>query len=816
MVQRPERQHFELGGRLATSRFSRTSRYVRRGLRRWVGVLYNRALMKQRMKKTHPRGKGVLIALGLVLLWLVAAAVGGPYFGKIDEVASNDLSTFLPESSEATDVKETLEKFQDSSTLPAVVVFESETSLSTAQKAEINEIKERLDAAEEVVGTIAPAITAKDNRAAFLVVPLASDAEFERVVLTLQQSVAEEKPSLDYRFTGPAMFSRDLNKAFAGIDGTLLFVALTVVFVILLVVYRSPILPIVTLLGAVMALAVAIFVVWHLADAGLAELNGQVQGILFILVIGAATDYSLLYIARYREELTHHQSAWQATKASWGAAVEPILAAGGTVTLGLLCLLASDLGSNKALGPVGGIGIALSVLAALTFLPAVLLLFGRVAFWPRRPQYVPNKKQTDYQNSHPTWHRVGQFVGRHPRRIWVVSVVLLLAACVAVPQLKADGVSQENLIIGKSEAREGQEILSRHFPDGSGSPAYVVVSQEQQEEAVTLLDSDEGVDGVSVLTTDSKTTAIPTGEQRADILKDVRSKVVTERTKQLRTLRDSIETQMAGAPQLVIDQAYDAAAANVPSIDELVKKTDPFKGLKPKVVDGNIALQATLIDSASSIPARDTVQRLRGTFSDQNIMARVGGVSAIQLDTNTASDHDLRVIIPLILLAITLVLMVLLRAIVAPFLLLLTTVISFGATLGIAALLFNHIWGFPGADPSVIIYGFVFLVALGIDYNIFLMTRVREETIKLGVRRGTLKGLVVTGGVITSAGIVLAATFAALYVIPILFLAQIAFIVAFGVLLDTLLVRSLLVPALTLEVGKVMWWPSKLAKKGKK
>jgi RND superfamily putative drug exporter len=270
---------------------------------------------------------------------------------------------------------------------------------------------------------------------------------------------------------------------------------------------------------------------------------------------------------------------------------------------------------------------------------------------------------------------------------------------------------------------------------------------------------------------------------------------------------------MTGAPIEVIRQAYLAAAAKVPSVEELVQEAYPFSDAKPMAADGLVLLQATLKDPASSVEARDTIKRLRERAAEHHSSVRFGGLSAIQLDTNTASDHDLMVIIPLILLAITVVLMLLLRAVVAPLVLLFTTVLSFGATIGISALLFNHVWNFPGADPSVIIFGFVFLVALGIDYNIFLMSRVREETIKLGVRDGTLKALVVTGGVITSAGIVLAATFAALYVIPILFLAQIAFIVAFGVLLDTLIVRSLLVPALTLEIGHFMWWPSKLSKR---
>jgi len=609
------------------------------------------------------------------------------------------------------------------------------------------------------------------------------------------------------------MFSRDLSKAFAGIDGTLLVVALVVVFVILLVVYRSPILPILTLMGAMIALASAILVVWHLAKAGVVQLNGQVQGILFILVIGAATDYSLLYIARYREELTHHDSKWSATKAAWRGAWEPIVAAGGTVTLGLLCLLASDLGSNKALGPVGSIGILFAVLSALTFLPSSMLLMGHAAFWPRRPHYSADKKQTDYRTDHPVWAKIGALVGRYPRKLWVSLVVLLAIACFFVPQLKATGVSQENLIIGTSEARDGQAMLNRHFPSGSGSPVYVLTPASSQTAMIQRLEADKGVNAASVLTTDASNPSLPLGREATKIQTKIRDEITKQRAEQVAALHAQIAAQMAGAPSAMVDAVYQRALDSIPSVDELVQKANPFAGLQPKVVDGMVVLQATLKDPASSVPARDTVQRLRSSIQPDFPQTKFGGVSAIQLDTNDASNHDLRVIIPLILLAITVVLMVLLRAIVAPLVLLVTTVLSFGTTLGTAALLFNHVWKFPGADPAVIIFGFVFLVALGIDYNIFLMTRVREETIKLGVRAGTLKALIVTGGVITSAGIVLAATFAALYVIPILFLAQIAFIVAYGVLLDTLIVRSLLAPALTLEIGRLMWWPSRLWRK---
>lgn len=231
----------------------------------------------------------------------------------------------------------------------------------------------------------------------------------------------------------------------------------------------------------------------------------------------------------------------------------------------------------------------------------------------------------------------------------------------------------------------------------------------------------------------------------------------------------------------------------------------------PVVVEGQVLLQATLVEAPDSEEAQKAIRSIRQTFADENISAVVGGVTATSVDTNDASIHDRNLIIPIVLLVILVILMLLLRSIVAPLLLVVTTVVSFATALGVAALLFNHVFSFPGADPAVPLYGFVFLVALGIDYNIFLVTRIREETKTHGTRLGILRGLTVTGGVITSAGVVLAATFAALYVIPILFLAQIAFIVAFGVLIDTLLVRAFLVPALFYDIGPKIWWPSKLS-----
>lgn len=745
--------------------------------------------MRKNLKSFTNKSKIIRFVLPsvIILIWLNVAGIGGPYFGRIDEVASNDFSTFLPKSAESTKVNAELKKFNESSTIPAVVVFESGAVLNDTQIKTLNTLKDTLSKKSFVKSPVSQPIISEDKKAAFVVVSLDSDSEFDVVITELKENVTAAGTGLAYKVTGPAMFSRDLNKAFAGIDGTLLFVALGVVFAILLIVYRSPLLPIITLLGSMIALSAAIIVVWYMAKAGILQLNGQVQGILFILVIGAATDYSLLYIARFKEELTKHEDPLSATIAALKAAWEPIAAAGGTVILGLLCLLVSDLASNKALGPVGGIGVLFAILSALTFLPAVLLLFGRSAFWPRRPRYVSSPVATNYKKTHPSWTKVGEFVARYPRQLWIGIIAVLIFLCLFVPQLKAVGVSQEDLIIGPSEARDGQMILNRHFPSGSGSPSSVTVPVEQQNDVVALIEQDTSVDTVSVVTTDSARQSAPTGQ----LEKKIKS-----------TIRDTI----------VRGQALQSTEYAMP-IETLVEQAYPFKGLAPKVRDNRILLQVTLKHAASSVEARAAIQRLRDSVHQQYPDVKFGGVSAIQLDTSNASERDLKVIIPLILTAITIVLMLLLRSIIAPLVLLLTTVISFGATIGLSALLFNNVWKFSGADPSVIIFGFVFLVALGIDYNIFLMTRVREETKHLGVKKGTLKAVAVTGGVITSAGIVLASTFAALYVIPILFLAQIAFIVAFGVLLDTLVVRSLLVPALTLEVGNAMWWPSKLWKK---
>lgn len=713
----------------------------------------------------------------LVLIWLVGGSIGGPYFGKVDEVATNDQSSFLPSSAEATQVQERLADFTGGDTIPAVVVVTGDGALTDAQLSDIDELATSIGAVAGV-GEISPALPSDDGEAVQLFVPIDSSGDVGETVAAVREVIADDLPAgLDAWVTGPAGFTADLVAGFLGIDGLLLGVALGAVFIILVIVYRSPLLPILVLLTSTFALCVALLTVWWLAKAGVFVLNGQVQGILFILVIGAATDYALLYVARFREATGRGEARWKATTSAWRGAFEPILASGGTVIAGLLCLLLSDLATNRALGPIASIGIVFAVLSALTFLPALLALTGRAAFWPFIPKPGARTDPGDAAEALVTdphapvkgfWSRQARLIARHARPVWIVTTVVLIAAAAGVLQLKADGVPQSDLVLGASEARDGQDVLAQHFAAGSGSPAYVIVPEDRVADAVQVLTDAEGIDSIAAVSQDAASGQIGVALDGGDVVYTV-----------------------AGPPQ--------AAAAPAPA---------------PTVAGGDVLLVATLADEADSLAAEDAVRSLRTALADELGAGTtfVGGPTAIDLDTNDTSIRDRTVIIPVILVVILVILMLLLRAVVAPLLLIASVILSFGSALGVSALIFNHVFDFPGADPAVPLYGFVFLVALGVDYNIFLMSRVREESLRHGTRPGILRGLVATGGVITSAGLVLAATFAALGVIPILFLAQLAFIVAFGVLLDTFVVRSLLVPAAAYDLGRVIWWPSKLSR----
>lgn len=702
----------------------------------------------------------ILIPTALILVWFVMFGAGGASFGRISDVSTNDQVQQLPASADATQVQVLQAEFRGDDVLPGVLIYERSGGLSEADQSAINaQIAELAQLDGVITDGVSPAILSDDGEAVEVFLPLDSSIKPADTVESIRAVIAEDPiAGVDSYVTGPAGLIADLTGAFAGIDGILLLTALGAVLVILVIVYRSPLLPFIVLFTSLAALCASVLVVVALASADLLVLTGQTQGILFILVIGAATDYSLLYVSRFREALRDSATKWEATMVALRGSFEPILAAGGTVIVGLLCLLFSDLNSNKALGPVAAIGIGFALLSALTLLPALMLWAGRAAFWPVRPTLGSAHRDLVGANAKGVWPWLARLISRRARLIWIACTVLLAVASIGAFQFKADGVSQSEFVLGSSEARDGQVVVGEHFPGGSGTPAVIIGPKGDLQAITDVLLSNDGVDSVTVLSEDSVSGSLP----------------VTE---------DGV--QAFGPPGTPAGE--------------------------PTVRGGDVMLQATLTDVGDSAAAEETVRELREDLADVSDTVLVGGTTAIAVDTTDTAIHDRNLIIPIILGVILVILMLLLRSILAPVLLIATVVLSFAAALGVASWVFDELLGFPGADPVVPLYGFVFLVALGIDYNIFLMTRVREESIRFGTRTGILRGLVATGGVITSAGLVLAATFAALGVLPILFLAQLAFIVAFGVLLDTFLVRSLLVPALAHDIGPKIWWPSKLA-----
>ena len=696
------------------------------------------------MARTRTPSRRWILPLVVVLLWLFVGGPLGSFAGKLSTVQKNDNAAFLPESAESTLAAQEYAKFTGSDSVPAIAVFERTGGLTQDDQTAIASLLDEVRAVEHVdAEAVVGPIPSEDGTAAQAVVPLATSdgEELQQAIVDIRTVLDGAPDGLTALVGGPGGILGDFIEAFGAIDGVLLLVALAVVLVILLVVYRSPVLPVVVLLSALLALGLASAVIYGLAANDLLDLSGQSQGILFILTVGAATDYALLIVARFREELRDHESKYDAMRKAWRAVLEPISASGATVILGLLALLLSDLSSLSGLGPVGAFGIAGSMLAALTFLPAALVLLGRRAFWPVMPHY--GSPHTDTKG---IWGAVARLVGRRARAVWVTTLVVLAAFAAFVPTLNEDPVPQTEFFLTEVDSVKAQDVLDRHFASDQSSPAVIVVPQQHLDQVLATSADHDGV--------------VPTGVSY-------------------------LPEEAAGAP-------------------------DPANPPAPKIVDGEAIVLATLTANADSVEATDTVRALRAELDDISDEIIVGGQTAIQLDTRDTVARDRNIVIPAILLVVFVVLSLLLRSLAAPLLLLLANVLSFGATIGISALLFNHVFGFPASDPSTMLIGFVFLVALGIDYSIFLMTRVREESIRQGTHPGILKGLSVTGGVITSAGVVLAATFAALGVLPILFLAQIAFIVAFGVLLDTIVVRSLLVPALAYDLGPRVWWPSRL------
>ncbi|NHO82807.1 efflux RND transporter permease subunit [Micromonospora sp. CMU55-4] len=685
------------------------------------------------------------VVRGRLAAWLtlaVALVVGVVAFGppkpdNPDPVSGTGLSVEW-QSTQVERLQDQLPS-KDAQTALVVVSRADQAPLSGADRGQLDGLAGQLNSLA-AGGRVSPAQVSPDGTVALVAVPLSTEGGPSAVVdevEKLREAVGDLPGELTVEVTGGPAFTADLGKVFQGADTTLLLVTAAVVAVLLLVTYRSPFLWLVPLLVVGATEQITLRVVESLVPAfGIYLPSGQVTGIASVLVFGAATNYALLLIARYREELRREEDRFAAMRSALRRTAEPILASGSTVVLGVLTLLLSEQETNRALAIACATGVILAMLSALFVLPAALLLFGRGLFWP----FIPRVGSAAREGR--IWGRLGEMVIRRPLPVAALAVLLLAGLALGGLGIRT-GLSETEQFSEKPEAVAGAETLARAFPAGSTQPV-AVLTNPQAAPAVLAAASD--VDGVA----------------------SARPGAAGDRVAQIDVVLTA-EPGSAASDRAVV--ALRDAVAAVPDS-------------APPTVDGADAPDGAL----------------------------VGGSVAATYDSNEANTKDLKLILPLILLLVGAVLVLLLRGILAPLLLVVTVIASFFASLGAAWLLFDHVLDFPALDSGVLLLAFVFLVALGVDYNIFLVTRAREDARRTGTRDGMLSALRVTGGVITSAGVLLAAVFAVLGVLPLITLTQIGIIVCIGVLLDTLLVRTVLVPSLAFLLGDRFWWPGRITR----
>ena len=672
----------------------------------------------------------------VLAVWLAIAILSFPLAAKLNGISTNDQKSSLPPGAQSAKILDAQARFPGADTLPALIVYQRQGGLTTQDKALIASDATRIKALNlpGVQGVI-PGQPSSDGRAAITTVPIKAAGDLNLTIsdaTTISKTVGEGAGGLQVRATGPAGFLADTVRVFNNINTKILLATVAIVAVLLLITYRSPFLWLIPLVAVGLFADLPSRAVAYLlgAHAGL-PIDGQAAGITIVLVFGAGTDYALLLISRYREELRRHEDRHKAMARALRRAGPAILASGITVTIALLMLNFAVLTSNRSLGPLAALGIFTAMIAMVTALPALLLAFPRGIFWPLVPTYgSASREESGF------WARLGQrlfggSVTRRPRTVALVTIAVLAAMSLGLVVMKTD-LSQLDIYRGNVQSVQGQKLIEQSFPSGATSPADVVVPAGRLQAAVAAA---KAVPGVADVPAQSAQTAGGLGQFQVALRQD----------------------------------PYGSAAW--PTIDAL----------------------------------RTAMHTAAGPG------ALVGGDTAQALDTHNAAVRDTLVVAPLVLLVVFVVLCVLLRALVAPVMLSATVMLSFAAAVGFSVLIFKYVFGFAAIDAGTPLGAFVFLVALGVDYNIFLMTRVREEAATLGTRQGMLKALAVTGGVITSAGLVLAGTFSVLAVLPLVVLTEFGFVIAFGVLLDTFVVRTVLVPALTLWIGPKVWWPSKMA-----
>ncbi|MGY0386915.1 MMPL family transporter [Nocardioides sp. WG-D5] len=631
----------------------------------------------------------------------------------------------LPADAESARVAELQQSFPGGDVLPAVAVVERTGGLNADDRAWIAEVAQRW--AEITGNEVSPPIPASDGEAVIVAIDVDADVtglDLTELVGDLRETVDEDRPDgLTVQLTGGAAFAADISSAFEGADLRLLLVTAAVVALLLILTYRSPVLWLVPLIVVAVADRTAAVVTQIVADWTGSGLDGSTSGITSVLVFGAGTNYALLLVSRYREELRRHAHHRDALAAAVRGSDEAIVASNLTVVLALLVLVLSVAPNSRSLGISAAIGLLVALLFALFALPAALSLFGRGLFWPFVPRDGDDEKSRDG-----VWFRIARAVVSRPAAVLAVAAVILGVLASGLLGVKV-GLSQTDQFRVQAESVDGLETLSKHFPPGSSDPVTIVVGADQADAVLAQVNRIDGVDS-----------ARPSGES-GDLAK--------------------------------ITATLDAAPATPESIR--------------------------------------TIETMRSELAGSG--ALVGGSVAKDLDSRNGAERDLMVIVPLILLVVLLVLFVVLRSIVTPLVLVTISVIATLAALGLGAWISTHVFGFPALDMSTPIYAFLFLVALGIDYTVFLVLRAREEAAEHDTVDAMVRAVGLTGGVITSAGIVLAAVFAVLGVLPLITLTQVGLIVGLGILLDTFLVRTVVVPAVFALVGDRIWWPAAIARR---
>ncbi len=801
------------------------------------------------------RAKWIVFAVWLFAIFIAAGPANLP--GKFEDAESNEATSYLPGDAESTKALDATEQLQNGEIAPAVIVYRNDSGLTPAnfrtieenvagmteeefegvipdgataasggkvQAAEGQEA-ERLEKAaggEAGCGTsistvpgqpadyapfVGP-VCSQDGKSAIVTAYINAEGEGERIVDPVKawrEVIEDPGGGLEAKITGGAGFSADAIEVFEGINGTLLLAALSLVIFLLIVIYRSPMFFFIPLVAVIFAELLSRSIGYGVSELGV-TINGQSSSIMSVLVLGAGTDYALLLVARYREELHHTTDKHVAMRTALESAGPAIFASALTVVAALLCLLIAKVNGTSGLGPIAAIGIACAALSMLTLLPALLTIFGRRAFWPFVPHTPETAPAADLAAKAGRRRIVeGSGAAALGKVVLASLLVLVLLPLVLLNWILRilSGRRIPSLIVGPLDRAVFTPYeMRRHRLEHAADATHGLWKRVGDRVAISprrVMFGSIGVLLIFCVGFASFSTELTSEDTYREEVESVEGQTLVNK---------SFPSGKTALTDIVVAGPGEVGA--VKSAVEGVKGVEEVSGPIASGGPGTL-IQATLEPNPYSTEAFDLIEPIRDAAQDTEPEALVGGPSAVEFDVRDAAAWDSIVIPPIILLVVFLILIGLLRAVMAPLVLVGTVILSFLAALGVGYFVFDVIFGFPGSDPSLPLFAFVFLVALGVDYNIFLVARAREETEKHGSEQGMLRALAVTGGVITSAGIVLAGTFSVLAVLPLTFLTELGFVVAFGVLLDTFLVRSVLVPSIALSLGDRFWWPSALS-----